>query len=267
MVVDDIGIRTATMTETRKRTRPQPEETYRMRIFENYAVDFEDSGERFDEAAELRWGRAYHSYFEGWLPGSRDASIADLGCGRGRLLYFFRHQGFVRLYGVDASPSQVRLARQVVPEVVQGDVFDFLEQSEGGFDLVAALDLIEHLRKDAVLDFLDLCHARLKPGGRLILQTPNADSPWVSGVRYGDFTHEICFSPPLLARLLRLCGFVDIEARETGPVAWGYSAASTVRFALWQGIRALLRLWNLVETGEPGSGVLTRVFVISGCKR
>jgi len=239
---------------------------YRARIFEDYAASFQDAGDRFDEAAELRWGRPYHSYLRGWLPDSRDASIADLGCGRGGLLFFFRQQGFTRLHGVDTSPSQVRLARQVVPEVVQSDVFDFLRQSEDGFDLIAALDLIEHLHKDEVLNFLDLCHARLKPGGRLILQTPNADSPWVTGVRYGDFTHEVCFSPPLLARLLRLCGFVDIEAREMGPVAWGYSAASTVRFAFWQGIRALLRLWNVVETGRPGSGILTRVFVISGCK-
>jgi SAM-dependent methyltransferase len=240
--------------------------TYRARIFEDYAAKFQDAGDRFDEAAALRWGRAYHSYFHGWLPASREASIADLGCGRGRLLLFFRQLGYTRLHGVDISPSQVRLARQVVSDVAQGHVFDFLRQTQESFDLITALDLIEHLQKHEALTLLDLCHAQLKPRGRLILQTPNADSPWVSAVRYGDFTHEVCFNPALLARLLRLCGFVDVKAREMGPVAWGYSAASTVRFGLWQSLRALLRLWNLIETGTPGSGVFTRVFVISGCK-
>jgi hypothetical protein len=36
---------------------------------------------------------------------------------------------------------------------------------------------------------------------------------------------------------------------------------------VWQALRAGLRLWNFVETGSSGSGVYTRVFVISGVKK
>jgi hypothetical protein len=46
----------------------------------------------------------------------------------------------------------------------------------------------------------------------------------------------------------------------------GYSTASTLRWCVWQAIRAGLKVWNIAETGDAGSGVFTRVFLISGVK-
>jgi hypothetical protein len=114
--------------------------------------------------------------------------------------------------------------------------------------------------------FLDLCHEALRPGGRLILQTPNADTPWGTHLRYGDFTHEVCFQQNSLKYLLQLCGFSGIEHREMGPVPWGYSLASSLRHLAWRTIRLGLQLYNLAETGSPGSGTFTRVFLISAIK-
>jgi hypothetical protein len=85
--------------------------------------------------------------------------------------------------------------------------------------------------------------------------------------RYGDFTHEVGFNPNSLSRLMRLVGFRNIEARETGPVPLGYSLPSTVRYFVWQIIRGALKVWNIAETGNAGSGVLTRIFLISGVKK
>ena len=95
---------------------------------------------------------------------------------------------------------------------------------------------------------------------------PNAANPWMGSIRYGDFTHEVCFHDGVLGRLLRLCHFTDVEARELGPVLSGYSMKSTIRYVLWRGIRAGIRLLHTIETGAPGSNVLTRVFMISACK-
>jgi SAM-dependent methyltransferase len=239
--------------------------SYRQRIYENYASGFQDGPGDFDFAEAQRWGTPYDYRFRGWLPASRDAAIVDLGCGRGKLLYFFLQRGYTKLSGVDVSPEQVKLARQVTPDVVEANVMDFLKNHQQDFDLITGLDIIEHFHKDEVLHFLDLCYAALRPGGRLILQTPNAESPWGSGIRFGDFTHEVCFNPNSLLPLLALCGFRKLEARETGPVPWGHSAPSTLRYVAWQGIRAVLKFWNLAE-GCAGSGVFTRVFIASGVK-
>ena len=190
-----------------------------------------------------------------------------MSCGGGRLLCFFKRMGYLNVQGVDISPEQVRLARQVIHNVDEANVLEWLEAHSSTFDLITALDLIEHFQKPEVLRFLDGCHNALKPGGRLILQTPNADSPWGTVLRYGDFSHEVGLNPNALTRLLRLTGFEQVQSREMGPVPVGHSIKSTIRYLIWQSIRAGLKLWNLAETGGAGSGVFTRVFLIAAVKK
>lgn len=237
---------------------------YRKCIYEHYASRFQSAPTVFDIAAARRWGRAYRHYLRGWLPSDGQARILDVACGGGKLLQFYLDAGYVNVQGVDISPEQVALARQVTPKVIEANVLDYLAENAGLFDFISGLDIVEHFRKDEVLRFLDLCHAALKPGGRLVLQTPNAESPWCAYHRYNDLTHELGFNPNALSRLLALVGFECIEAREQGPVPWGYSSCSSLRWCVWQAIRTGLKVWNAAETGDSGSGVFTRVFLISG---
>jgi SAM-dependent methyltransferase len=226
----------------------------------------QDSEPFFNEEEARRWGRAYNYYFRGWLPKDKDASIGDLGCGTGRLLYFFTQRGYSNLIGVDISPEQVQIAKQILSNVYEGNILDFLESHLNAFDLITGLDIVEHFYKDEVLRFLDLCFRSLRSNGRLILQTPNGESPFGACVRYGDFSHEVCLNPNSLARILHLSGFKEVEVREQGPIPFGYSTVSTIRFAVWQAIRIGLKFWNIAETGESGNGVLTRVFLVSAIK-
>jgi 2-polyprenyl-3-methyl-5-hydroxy-6-metoxy-1,4-benzoquinol methylase len=241
-------------------------EDYRTRIYENYATNFQDAEARFNTAKSRQWGKAYAYYFRHWLPAASNAEIVDLGCGSGRLLHFFQERGYTHLQGVDISQAQISLAKQVSTNVAQADVLEFLEGARGRFDLITALDLVEHFRKPEVLRFLDGCFRALKPGGRLILQTPNAESALGTAYRYDDFTHEIGFTSNSLMRLLALVGFSATEPREAGPIPCGYSVSSSVRYLLWQSIRAGLLAWNIVETGNKGSGIVTRVFLCAATK-
>lgn len=239
---------------------------YRQRIYDRYATVFKDGTTKFNEDAVRRWGRAYQSYLEGWLPDDKQSAIADLACGPGNLLFFFQEMGYTQLSGVDISPEQVVIARNVAPDVEEGDLLAFLRRHPNSFDLLTGLDIIEHFTKDEGITFLDECYKALKPGGRLILQTPNASSPLNGIVRYGDFTHEVCFQEDVLGRLLTLSGFRNPESREMGPVWGGYSLKSSVRFVLWRGLRMGYRLANMIETGSMGPNVWTRVFLTSAVK-
>jgi len=237
---------------------------YRKLIYEKYASCFQGYKPDFDIAADKRWGQAYKSFLRGWLPERKDAAILEVACGSGKLLRFLKEQGYTDIAGVDISPEQVSLAKQVTENVVENNVLDFLESTEKRYDLIIGLDIIEHFTKDEALHFLQASSKALKPGGHLILQTPNADSPWGGTIRYGDFTHEICFNPNALRNLLNLLGFQHIEAREGGPVVHG--VVSFGRYVIWQLIRFILKIWNLAETGSVGSNIYTRVFLISAVK-
>lgn len=239
---------------------------YRSRIYKEYATRFQDADGVFDLMTSARWGKAYDYHLRSWLPTDKGAAIVDLACGGGKLLHFLKERGYFCLQGVDISPEQIRLAQQVIPNVVESDVLEFLRSSRSCFDVILGLDIIEHFKKDEAIRFLDACNVALKPNGRLILQTPNAESPWGGSIRYGDFTHEVCFTPNSLVRLMCLCGFRDIETREQGPIPWGYSMYSTARFCIWQAIRLGIKFWNISETGSAGSGIFSRVFLSSGLR-
>ncbi len=240
--------------------------TYRLRIYENYGKMFQDTPEHFDRQAARRWGRAQGWYLRHWLPENKSARIVDLACGAGRLLHYFLEQGYSQVEGVDLSPDQVALSRQIVPGVTQGNVIEFLEARPAQFDLITGYDIIEHFHKDEALRFLDAAYAALKSGGRLVLKTPNNGGIWDEH-RYNDLTHEIGVNTNLMRRLLRMVGFQDVEVRESDPPPVGYSLLASVRFVLWQVIRWQLLLWNLIENGHAGDGVLTRVFLAAGVKK
>lgn len=239
---------------------------YRKRIYKNYASAFQDETRVFDTVTSVRWGKAYDYYLRHWLPDARDTPILDCGCGSGKLLHFFLSRGYSEAIGIDLSNEQAALAIQTGAPVLEGNAIDFLAASKEAFELITALDLIEHFDKNEVLRFLDTCHNALKPGGRIILQTPNAESPWGSTHRYNDFSHEVGFNPNALSRLLRLTGFITVEARELGPVPWRYSVRSTCRWLVWCLIRSGLNVYNLAETGSCGSGVFTRIMLVSAVR-
>ena len=241
-------------------------EDYRSRIYEQYSTNFQDATSTFSSKATQRWSRLYKYHLRDWMPRNKDAAIVDVGCGGGRLLYLFKNMNFNNAMGVDISPEQVAFSRKINSSVVEANVLDWLEEHPSSFDLITGLDIIEHLHKPEVLRFLDACYKALKPSGRLIIQTSNAESPWGSQHRYNDFTHEVSFCPGLLSKMFHLVGFRNVEIRETGPAPLGYSVISTFRYVIWQSIRLSLMIWNLAETGAIGSGVFSRVFLIAGIK-
>ena len=202
----------------------------------------------YDEKSYAAFARTYAWYLRGWLPPARSARILDAGCGHGNLLYALRQWGYEHLDGVDLSEEQVQLARERFPDVVQGDALQFLASGNRAYDLIAALDVIEHLPLDKATEFLELCRQAMTPGGRLIMQTPNAAGLRAGVVVCGDITHERVYAPSAMLQLLLLAGFERVEFRETGPVPRG--VVSCLRYVLWQALRGGLKMWDYVETGR-----------------
>jgi len=231
---------------------------YRQVLYENYHTS--GNHKNFSELSLKRLVKDIDARFRGWLPSERNISVLDMGCGNGYFLCALNHMGFTDLIGVDIGEKQVLQARVNCPQarIFHGDVKEFLSQHPESFDLITGFDLIEHFSKDEVLPLLHLIAKSMKKGGRVILQTPNAGSPWVGEVAYGDFTHEWFFTPASLANLLERVGLKGFAARPCQPYVHGLR--SMVRVVLWKIICFCRMIVNLVETGGRGNGVNTRVF-------
>jgi 2-polyprenyl-3-methyl-5-hydroxy-6-metoxy-1,4-benzoquinol methylase len=190
------------------------------------------------------------------FPGDKAAAILDLGCGHGALIYVARQMGYRNVEGVDGSPEQVAAAERLgIEGVCLGDARKTLaEQADGSLDAVVCFDLIEHFTKDELIELLDEVYRVLKPGGRWIIHTPNAESPFGNRMFFWDFTHELAFTRTSLAQLLLSSGFREVNCYEDRPVPHGLKSA--VRRLLWYGIRGLLRFYLAVETGDMGRNAI-----------
>lgn len=132
--------------------------------------------------------------------------LLDVGCAAGGFLWEMRNQGSWDVQGVEVDAASVEFARRKLDlDLYHGN----LEGSyfpDDYFDVVTMWDVIEHLRDP----FTTLVEIRrvLKPGGKLIISTPNADS-WDAHLfgRYWiglDFPrHLYVFSSKTLSRLLK----------------------------------------------------------------
>ncbi len=142
-------------------------------------------------------------------------TILELGCGPGYLLEFLKRTGFTQVKGIDISSEQVELAnkRECAAEVA--DVFEYLEGKHEKFNLIIALDFIEHFHKEELPELTRLIFKSLKKDGRLILQTPNGEGLFPRQVIYGDITHQTIFTPASIQQLLRLAGFENFHFTES----------------------------------------------------
>jgi len=238
--------------------------SYREKIYAQYATVQVPSWLRTAGKAERRSQLAIAGRLRGWLPQDKNISCLDLGCGAGDLILALQAVGFHNAIGVDGGPEQVVVAKTRGVSAVQAGILEYLQASDEFFDLILAFDVIEHLTKDEVLDVLNLIWKRMKPGGRLIVQTPNAMSPWVSSIRYGDLTHELIFSPNCMESILRMSGFKSIKVKEVGPYIDNFT--SMVRWVLWKFIWTGCLAWSCVECGGALGGVYTRNMLVCAVK-
>lgn len=146
------------------------------------------------------------------LPLNPASAVLDVGCGMGFALESLRQLGYHQLEGFDTDKNQVSLAQKVgLPVVWAENALSFLADRTGSKDLILCLDVLEHVPKEDQLAFASTIRQALKPGGRVILTVPNANSALASRWRYNDWTHETSFTEHSIDFLLFNAGFTNIS--------------------------------------------------------
>ncbi len=235
---------------------------YRQRIYGEYVSAFKRTDRAILAAEAQRHARFFDHLFRLLLAESRTIEILEAGCGPGHFLYWAESRGFHSARGFDLAREQVELARSLDLRAEEASFQSFLPRVGESYDLIVALDLIEHLTRDEGLEFLDLSLSALRPGGRIFLTTPNGAALRPGPVALGDLTHETIYAPQTIALALRLTGFETVEVREITPPPT--SLRSRIRRMMWKAIRLWPMMIDLVEAGSS-----TRIYsrVMSVCAR
>ena len=139
------------------------------------------------------------------------APVLDLGCGRGELLALLREAG-IEARGADANADMVAFARAEGLEVEQATAHDALAACENAsLGAVTAIQLLEHLPPPDLVALLDLAHAKLRPGGLLVVETIDPSTPAALRNYFADLTHAQPLVPETLELLVRGAGFRETE--------------------------------------------------------
>ena len=132
------------------------------------------------------------------------AKWLDYGCGSGGLVRYIHSEGRYEISGFDTGDWSDKARATGLPILHE----DELAQCAGRFDIVTAIEVIEHCV--APLDVLKRLRGLLKPGGLLFLTTANADTAprdFPSWYYVSPEIHVSYFTPRALDHALRHCGF------------------------------------------------------------
>jgi 2-polyprenyl-3-methyl-5-hydroxy-6-metoxy-1,4-benzoquinol methylase len=189
-------------------------------------------------------------------PGSR---FLDVGCGYGFSLDYAIHAKAWHGRGVDPAPLALA-GRDALGLPTELAYLKDNDPARGGMDAVLGSEVLEHLPSPP--QFVRLLRAMLRPGGVLVITTPNGEhitpetSPGALVSLLSPGLHLVIQTPASLRLLLEREGFahVRVEAEGHGLVAYASDAPLTLGDD-WVGMQREFRAYlaQRAESCAPGS--------------
>lgn len=154
----------------------------------------------------------YKQFIEPLLTVEKKPHAIDLGCGRGEWLEVLGEMG-VSAIGVDLDKDMLAACAEKRLTGVHGDAIGYLSSIEDESQLVvSAFHVVEHIPFESLQLLIKEAHRVLKPGGLLILETPNPENIFVATCNfYLDPTHIKPIPPDLLVFIAEYCGFSRVN--------------------------------------------------------
>jgi ubiquinone/menaquinone biosynthesis C-methylase UbiE len=158
---------------------------------------------------ENYWYRRHEAAYRFLLPFASARSVLDVGAGEGYGAALVATVA-ARVVAIDYDAAAVRhaAARYSGPMFVQANVVA-LPVGDATFDVVAALQVIEHIWTPERL--LAECRRVLRPGGTLVVTTPNRLTFSPGGTAPGNPFHSHELTAAELSELLDVWGFAHVD--------------------------------------------------------
>ncbi len=114
-------------------------------------------------------------YIHRYVKPPRGARILEIGCGTGHNLPMLGAFGDVDAIEIDAAAAAIA-SRRLGKPVGNAPLPELAGVAEGQYDLIAVLDVIEHIDDDVAA--LKAMATRLKPGGQILIAVPAHQWMW-----------------------------------------------------------------------------------------
>ncbi|MCK5574112.1 MAG: class I SAM-dependent methyltransferase, partial [Bacteroidetes bacterium] len=155
----------------------------------------------------------YFSILRQNAPPAAPVSFLDVGCGPGGLLYEARAHGW-KATGLEISRWAAERGKAQGLNIIEGTLHD-AKLPDTTFDMISMFDVLEHLPHPR--EYVAEIHRILKPGGTLVIETPNIKGFFVrhlyraSSDMVKPRAHICLYAPETAQRLLEGSGFSRIR--------------------------------------------------------
>jgi 2-polyprenyl-3-methyl-5-hydroxy-6-metoxy-1,4-benzoquinol methylase len=190
-------------------------------------------------AVQRFWHHAKHLCVRDFLPPAAGEEVIDVGCGSGTVSSFLGSYG-ANVLGVDGSSRAIEFASRTyaAPNVrFQQALVDEAFGTGTPIDKIYCMEVIEHIYMAQARAMLRTFFQLLRPGGRVLLTTPNYRSAWpfiewsmdrlnlspkMRGEQHVEFYHprklqRVCEQAGFEVERMRTCCFV---APWLAPLSW-----------------------------------------------
>ena len=172
-----------------------------MNLKEYYEKDYVDRMNMdYREQYAQRMLRLIHKWkpVDAW----KSPRMLELGCFDGTLLFLAKQKGY-EVAGIDIIQYTSDIMKKAL-NIKIGEITDLKQFKNQKFDVIVALDIIEHVRTPA--ETLDACHKLLKNDGVLVLSVPNSET-LINPSAIIAKEHLSYFNYVTMYSLLKRCGF------------------------------------------------------------
>ena len=137
-----------------------------------------------------------------------DGEALDIGCGRGEWLELLKKNSIVA-QGIDLDEGMLKACNENNLNALKGDGFAHLKTlKDESLTTISAFHIVEHIPFETLQSFVSEAHRVLKPGGLLIIETPNPENIQVgTELFYLDPTHLKPIPSTLLSFVVDFYGF------------------------------------------------------------
>lgn len=129
------------------------------------------------------------------------ARILEIGCGTGHNVLMLGRFGTVDAIEIDDAARAIAVAR-LGKEVGRAPLPDLPGVEEGAYDLIAILDVLEHVDRDR--EALTSIARKLRPGGRILITVPA--HPWMWSAHDTVNHHQRRYTRKSLAAVVAAAG-------------------------------------------------------------
>lgn len=161
-----------------------------------------------------------------------NGKVLDIGCGNGHLIKRLAKMGW-DVEGMDFDPVAVEYCNQQGLNARAGDFFE-LNYPSNTYDAVTMSHVIEHVPDP--LKTLKEIHRILKPGGKIVMATPNSESWMYTDLFKGDWlslhppAHIHIFNLKNLSKVVTDVGFkLGTAKTTTRNDGWVYSVSTMLK--------------------------------------